>query len=65
VPFQSKPIVFSFVIELFQSSDDGFPGELATLSISRSLNLRKHFQQISIGIAEEQRAMSEGLVGGR
>jgi hypothetical protein len=32
---------------------------------SRRLNLGKYLQQISVGIAKEQRAMSKGLVGGR
>ena len=32
---------------------------------SLRLNLREHLQQISVGIAKEQRAMSEGAVGGR
>ena len=29
------------------------------------LYIRKHLKEISIGIAEEQRAMSKGLIGGR
>ena len=29
------------------------------------LNLGKHLQEISVGITEEERAMPEGLVGGR
>ena len=32
---------------------------------SRQLNVRKHLQQISIRITEEQRAMSKDLVSGR
>jgi hypothetical protein len=29
------------------------------------LNIGEHFQQVSVGIAEEQCAMSKGPVGGR
>jgi hypothetical protein len=41
------------------------PATTAQVFGRTKLNLRKHLQQISIGIAEEQRAMSERLVGGR
>ena len=57
-------ISFGFAVTEFKCQQMPSRDFMGTQSSSQ-LNVRKHLQQISIRITEEQRAMSKDLVSGR
>ena len=58
-------ISFGFAVTEFKCQQMPSRDFMGSQLTSRQLNVRKHLQQISIRITEEQRAMSKDLVSGR